>query len=71
MEDFKITLKAARVNAGLTQREAAEKADVAIQTLCSWENGKTIPTPLNVMGLCSIYGISVDRIILPTKQAES
>lgn len=70
-EPLKITLKAARVNAGMTQGEAAEKAGVTIQTLCSWENGKTEPSPLNVFGLCSIYGISVDNIFLPKKLAES
>lgn len=70
-EPLKITLKAARVNAGMTQSEAAEAAGVTVQTVCNWENGKTEPSPLDVFGLCSIYGVSVDDIFLPKKLAES
>lgn len=70
-DPLKITLKAARVNAGMTQCEAAEKAGVTVQTLCSWETGKTEPSPLNVLGLCTVYGVSVDNIFLPKKLAES
>ena len=33
----KITLKAARVNAGLTQQEAAEKLGISYQTLSRYE----------------------------------
>lgn len=40
----KITLKAARVNAGLTQEEAAQAINVTGRTLISWENGVTYPT---------------------------
>ncbi len=34
----KITLKAARVNAGLTQKEVAGKMGVSVQTINKWEN---------------------------------
>lgn len=34
----KITLKAARVNAGLTQREAAKRLGIAYQTLSRYED---------------------------------
>lgn len=40
---MQISLKAARVNAHLLQREAAEKIGVNTSTLVSWENGKTAP----------------------------
>ena len=33
----KITLKAARVNAGLTQKEAAKKIGISYQTLSDYE----------------------------------
>ena len=33
----KITLKAARVNAGLTQQEVANELDVALSTVRNWE----------------------------------
>lgn len=70
-EPLMITLKAARVNAGMTQDEVAKKAGITVQTLSSWEIGKSVPSPLNVFGLCSIYGISVDNIFLPEKLTES
>ena len=40
---MQISLKAARVNAHLLQREAAEKIGVNTSTLVSWENGKNGP----------------------------
>lgn len=59
---FQISLAAARVNAGLTQVEAAEKAHVSNKTINNWENGKVSPSFANVELLCRIYGISSDYI---------
>ena len=56
----KITLKAARVNAGLTQGEAAKKIGVAASTLRNWEAGITFPTQPKIEKLCEVYGISFD-----------
>lgn len=64
---FQISLAAARVNAGLTQVEAAEKAHDSNKTINNWENGKVSPSFANVELLCRIYGISSDYIFLPTK----
>ena len=38
-----ITLKAARVNAGYSQVEAAEKLGVSVYTLSNYERGITFP----------------------------
>ena len=56
----KITLKAARVNANLSQAEAAAKIGVAVSTLKNWESGKTFPTQPKIERLCDVYGISFD-----------
>lgn len=56
----KITLKAARVNANLTQAEAAVKIGVAVSTLKNWEAGKTFPNQPKIDRLCEVYGISFD-----------
>ena len=40
MDDFKISMAAARVNANKTQAEVAEALHVGKQTVVSWENGK-------------------------------
>lgn len=56
----KITLKAARVNANLSQSEAADRIGVAVSTLRNWEAGKTFPTQPKIEKLCEVYGISFD-----------
>lgn len=57
-----ISLKAARVNAGLTQKEAAERLGVTPTTISKWETKITYPTISNVKKLVEIYSISVDDI---------
>jgi transcriptional regulator with XRE-family HTH domain len=60
---LKITLAAARVNAGLTQKEVADRLGVSNKTICSWEKGKSFPDPQQIDILCELYGISYDNII--------
>lgn len=60
---MKITLKAARVNAGLTQKGAATRLGVSNKTLCSWENGVTIPNVQQVDSMCDLYGVAYDNLI--------
>lgn len=62
---LKITLKAARVNAGMTQTQAAEKVGVIKETILNWENGKTKIKTIQLMALCQLYGVPIDNIILP------
>lgn len=64
---MKISLKAARVNAGLTQKEAARRASVASLTLINWEKERTAPTIVQLLNLCKIYGVELDDLILPEK----
>jgi transcriptional regulator with XRE-family HTH domain len=56
----KITLKAARVNANLSQQEAARRIGVAASTLRNWESGKTFPNQPKIEKMCEVYGISFD-----------
>jgi len=58
----KISLAAARVNAGLLQEVAAAKLGVTPETLRSWENGKTVPGYDKVMEICKLYQYPVDYI---------
>lgn len=63
----KITMKAARINAGLTQENAAKKMDISKKTLSRWENGISFPTPPKIEEICALYGVSYDDLIfLPT-----
>ena len=65
--DAKISMKAARVNAGYTQADMAQKLEVTRVTYIKWENGKVqIRTPQFRM-FCDIVGIGPDGIFLPKK----
>ena len=65
-ELFQITMEAARVNAKLTQEEAAKRQGISRATLISWESGKTYPTIPKLNKMAEVYGISVNHIFLPT-----
>ena len=54
----KMTLKAARVNAGFTQIHAATLLGVSNKTLCGWEKGQSFPTPKHIDKICRLYGVS-------------
>lgn len=63
----KITLQAARVNAGLTQEELAEKMGVSRVTVINWENGKSEMKTAYLYMFCGLTGFSEDDILLPVK----
>lgn len=52
---MKITIRAARVNAGLAQSYVAKKLGVNVATVSSWETGKTKPSIENFKKLCELY----------------
>lgn len=58
----KISIKAARVNVGLSQKEAAERLDVSNKTLGNWENGITFPPVDKIPDICELYGMSYDML---------
>lgn len=62
---MKINLKAARVNAGLTQEEVAKLVHKNKQTIVNWENGKTAIDVANFKQLCKLYQVPPNNIILP------
>lgn len=65
MDELRISLAAARVNASLTQKELAEAMHVSRATIMNWESGKVIPKPAQLRMFCDLCGISVDHIFLP------
>ena len=58
----KLSLKAARVNAGYSQKEAATVMGISNKTLCSWENRKTLPDQPMIEKICALYGVTYDMI---------
>lgn len=65
-----ITLKAARVNAKLTQSEVAEKMGVSPTTVSSWETGANGIKATDFKALCDLYGCAMAEISLPEKSTE-
>ena len=61
---YKVSLKAARINAGMTQRQAAAALSVNPATIGSWENGMRSPKVELLYKLCEIYRVSIDTIFL-------
>lgn len=66
---MKISLKAARVNANLTQGDVAKRLKKSVQTIVNWENGKTPIDEGNFIALCVMYDIKKEYIFLPEVSA--
>lgn len=67
MTEFKISLAAARVNAGLTQNDVAKILKVGKQTVVSWEKGKSEPKMSQSRQLSELYKMPLDYIFLLEK----
>ena len=65
MADIKISLASARVNAGLTQEEVAERMNCAKNRLINLEKGRVKIKPTELVFLSTLYNIPVDNIFLP------
>lgn len=65
--EFKITLAAARINAGLTQDDVAKKMHVSKNTVVNWEKNRISPRMSEMGMLAEIYSIPVRYIFLPSK----
>ena len=68
---LKISPKAARVNAGISQGEAAKAMDVDVSTLRRYENGVTAPPWDIVEKMENLYCVSRDNLFLRLKIALS
>lgn len=60
---MQITLKAARVNAGLTQAEAAKRLFISEYTLANYEKGKSFPDVKLIKAIEVLYGVNYDQLI--------
>ena len=59
----KISLEAARVNAGMTQSEAAKQLGITKETLGNYERGKTVPNWNTVQRISELYSFPAEYII--------
>lgn len=71
MPIIKISLAAARVNAGMTQAEVAKALNVGKNTIVSWEKGNSEPKITQMDKLVELYKIPRDYIFLPIKSIKN
>lgn len=67
MQNVKISLAAARVNAKLTQEDVAKRLKVSKKTVINWEKGAVTPSFAILDTLSRLYNMPLDYIFLPTK----
>ena len=58
----KISMKAARVNAGLTQVEMAERIGKSDATILAWEKGRKSPRVDEFEAYCRACGIEPEKV---------
>ena len=63
--DFKISMAAARVNAGKSQQDVADEMGLARTTIVLWEKGKVIPKAAQFEMFCRVCNIPKDYVFLP------
>lgn len=61
----KLTMKAIRVNAGMTQQELADSMGVSRASVIAWETGKTNISTVYLMAFCYVTGTRIDDVFLP------
>lgn len=59
---IKISLAAARKNAGLTQKQVCEALNISKTTLVSYEKGRTIPDVKMGGDMATLYKMPIDNI---------
>ena len=60
-----ISMKAARVNAGLTQKQMAELMHRTNNTVMAWERGYKMPRADEFKRYCEICGVETADVLLP------
>lgn len=64
---MRISIKAARVNADMTQEEMANVLGVNKTTIVNWESGASEPKISQLHRISELSGIPIDFIFVPTK----
>ena len=63
VENMAISIKAARVNAGFTQTEVAERVGKTKNTIANYESYPSTPDIKTAQALADLFGMTVDDII--------
>ena len=70
-DKIQISLAAARVNAGMTQQNVADKMHISKQTIINWEKGKVSPGIPQIEMLSRLYDMPTDNIFFNRKSTLS
>ena len=65
---MQISLKAARINADLTQEQTAELIGKTKQTIVNWENGVTEIKYKDLVTLSKLYNIPLEMLKIPERR---
>ena len=57
-------IKKSRIDAKLTQEQAAEALGISRQTISNWENEKSYPDIVSVLKMSDLYGVKLSKLIL-------
>lgn len=63
---MQMSLAAARVNAGFTQQDVADRLDVSKSTVISWEHADKPIKDVYVYALAHLYGLEIDHMRIPS-----
>ena len=64
---MQITLKAARVNKGYTQSQAAELLNTTKDVVSNWERGISFPDVIMLKKIEDVYGVSYNDLLFLNK----
>ena len=62
MIDARLSIRAWRVEKGLSQSDLASELGVTRKTVAAWEQGKAYPKADKIDGICKALGIGYDNI---------
>lgn len=58
----RMSMKAVRIDRGMTQAELAKALNVNKKTVSSWEQGKTCPKADKIDAICETLNVSYDSV---------
>lgn len=61
-----MTLRAARINRGLSREEAAERIGVSASTIGNYERGTSFPNVPVLRRIEEVYGVAYENLVFQT-----
>lgn len=71
MAEQKISLRAARVNANMTQEQVSKELKVSKKTVQNWEKGATVPDIEQALSLQALFRYPLTHIFFGSDSAKS